>query len=329
MATNISSGLAALKKNRASAIAELQKAAEALKKNNFGDGDEGNYWKPTRDKAGNGYAMIRFLPAPDGDELPWARYWDHGWQGKTGKWYIEKSLTSIGQQQDPCGMMNSELWKLGEEGQKIARDRKRRLHYVANILVISDPDNKENEGKVFLFKFGKKIFDKIELAMQPDEKDPDAVPFNPFDFWDGANFKLKIRTVENFPNYDQSSFTEPKPLFDDDSKIDAVYSQCVSLKEFTDPAKYKTYEELEKKLIDVLGDEAKDYTFLATRLAAKSAMSKAKSVNPSVGKTAKQAPIESDDDDDIPAGDDSDDTPVSGDANPDMDYFKQLASDDE
>lgn len=227
-------------------VEEAQKVSGGEKSN----ADE-RLWKPTVDKAGNGYAIIRFLPAPD-SEVPWTRYWDHGFKGPTGKWYIEKSLTSIGQQ-DPLGELNSQLWNTGtKENQELVRSRKRRLHYVSNILVVSDPGNPENEGKVFLYQFGKKIFDKIMDLMQPQF--PDEKPVNPFDLDEGADFVLKIRKVEGYRNYDKSEFRSPSVLFDGDEEQQAeVASKLYELGEFTDPANYKSYEELERKLMDVLG----------------------------------------------------------------------------
>jgi hypothetical protein len=242
-----------LKRNRAN-ISKLVSAAEQVgggEKKSYGDD---RIWKPTVDKAGNGYAVLRFLPAPEGEDLPWVRYWDHGFKGPTGMWYIENSLTSIGQT-DPVGELNSRLWNSGIDADKDkARDQKRRLHYVVNALVVSDPANPENEGKVFLYKFGKKIFDKIMDVMQPSFAD--ETPINPFDFWEGADFKLKIRQVEGYRNYDKSEFASPAPLSDDDSKLEEIYGKLHSLAEFTDPKNYKTYDELKAKLMRVLGEEA-------------------------------------------------------------------------
>ena len=195
-----------LKANRDNAIQKLVAAsATNTEKKDYGDD---RMWKPTVDKAGNGYAVIRFLPAAEGEDLPWVRYWDHGFKGSTGRWYIERSLTSIGQQ-DPVSELNSQLWNTGrDEDKEIARQRKRRLHHVSNILVVSDSANPENEGKVFLYEYGKKIMDKIMDVMQPQFAD--ETPVNPFDFWGGANFKLKIRNVEGYRNYDKSEFDAPK-----------------------------------------------------------------------------------------------------------------------
>jgi hypothetical protein len=222
-----------------------------------GSGDKKSYkdeavWKPTVDKAGNGYAVLRFLPASQAGELPWAKYWDHGFKGPTGRWYIEKSLTSIGQK-DPLGEMNQKLWNSGNEDDKATvRERKRRLHYVSNVYVVADPSAPENEGKVFKFIYGKKIFDKIMDVMQPQF--PGEVPVDPFHFMQGADFQLKIRNVEGYRNYDKSEFTSPAPLLSGDvTQLEAVYNQMHDLSEYTDPSKYPTYEELEKKLNEVLG----------------------------------------------------------------------------
>ena len=243
-----------LKRNR-DQISKLVQAAEST-----GGGEKKSYvderiWKPTVDKAGNGYAVIRFLPAMEGQDLPWVRYWDHGFKGPTGLWYIENSLTSIGQP-DPVGELNSRLWNSGIESDKDkARTQKRRLHYVTNILVLQDPSNPQNEGKVFLYQFGKKIFDKIMDVMQPSFAD--ETPVNPFDFWDGADFKLKIRNVEGYRNYDKSEFSSASALYEsDESKLEAVYNQLHDLSEFTDPKNYKSYDELKAKLMRVLGEDS-------------------------------------------------------------------------
>ena len=210
-------------------------------------------WKPTVDKAGNGYAVIRFLPAEA--EVPWVRYWDHGFKGPTGKWYIEKSLTSLGQQ-DPLGEYNTKLWNSGnEEDRETVRKQKRRLHYVTNILVVSDPSAPENEGKVFMYQFGKKIFDKIQDLMQPQF--PGETPVDPFDLWNGADFQLKIRNVEGYRNYDRSEFKAPAPLLEgDEVALQAVLNQLHDINQYIDPANYKTYDQLQAKLNDVLGQTA-------------------------------------------------------------------------
>tara|TARA_R110000744_G_scaffold3304_7_gene12815 strand:+ start:255 stop:1118 length:864 start_codon:yes stop_codon:yes gene_type:complete len=223
------------------------------KKKSYGNEND---WKATVDKAGNGYAVIRFLPAPTGEELPFVRYWNHGFQGPGG-WYIENSLTTIGQD-DPVSEYNSKLWNSGhDEDKETARKQKRRLSYVANILVVSDPSNPSNEGQVFLYKFGKKIFDKLNDAMNPQFADED--PINPFDFWEGADFKLKIRQVEGYRNYDKSEFSSPAPVSDStgtvlsDDDMEATWNKQHSLAEIVDPKNFKSYNELKAKLNKVLG----------------------------------------------------------------------------
>lgn len=244
-----------LKKNRAASIDKLVQSAQKIGGGESGAKEEDKFWKPTVDKAGNGYAVFRFLPAPSGEDLPWVRFWDHGFQGPTGKWYIENSLTSIGQP-DPVSEMNTKLWNSGIESDKEqVRKQKRRLHYVANVYIISDPSNPSNEGQVKLFKFGKKIFDKIMDVIQPQFQDED--PMNPFDLWEGADFKLKIRNVEGYRNYDKSEFSAPAPLLGgDDEGLEKVYNSCHSLQAYLDPKNYKSFDELQRKLNAVLGGNA-------------------------------------------------------------------------
>ena len=211
------------------------------------------FWKPELDKSSNGYAVIRFLPAVDGEDIPWARLFSHGFKGPGG-WYIENSRTTLGEK-DPVSEMNTQLWNSGVESDKdIARNRKRRLNYISNILVVSDPANPQNEGKVFLYKYGKKIFDKICEAMQPEFED--ETPIVPFDFWKGADFKLKVRKVAGFINYDKSEFASPSSLFDgDDERLEELWNKQYSLSEFTDPSNFKSYEELKNRLAVVIGDD--------------------------------------------------------------------------
>ena len=207
-------------------------------------------WKPVMDKTGNGFAIIRFLPAPKGEELPWAKLWSHAFQGPTGQWYIENSLTTIGQN-DPVSEHNSALWNSGVESDKeIARKQKRKLQYYSNIYVVKDSANPENEGKVFLYRFGKKIFDKIMETMQPAFEDES--PVNPFDFWQGANFKLKLRKVDGYWNYDKSEFEAPSAIFDDDDQLEELWGKEHSLTAFTDTSNFKSYDELKKRLDVVL-----------------------------------------------------------------------------
>jgi len=248
------SDFSALKRNR-NTFDSLKKAMEAPSTNaEAGSKDDTRFWQPEVDKAGNGMAVIRFLPAPaaDGDDaLPWVRVFNHGFQGPGG-WYIENSLTTLNQK-DPVSEYNSILWNSGIEANKeIARKQKRRLTYIANILVVSDPKNPENEGQIRLYKFGKKIFDKISEAMNPEFAD--ETPLNPFDFWEGANFKIKIRQVEGYRNYDKSEFDSVTPVLDgDDDKLEALWKKEYSLKEFLDPKQFKSYDTLKAKLDKVLG----------------------------------------------------------------------------
>ena len=207
-------------------------------------------WKPELDKAGNGYAVIRFLPAIEGEDMPWAKIWNHAFQGPTGQWYIENSLTTVGQK-DPVSEHNTKLWNTGLESDKeIARKQKRKLQYYSNIYIVSDAKHPENVGKVFLFRYGKKIFDKLMAAMQPEF--PDETPINPFDFWEGANFRLKIRKVDGYWNYDKSEFEKPSKLDEDDNKIEEIWKKQYSLNDFTAATNFKSYEELKTRLDAVL-----------------------------------------------------------------------------
>ena len=257
-------------------------------------------WKPELDKTGNGYAVIRFLPAIDGEDLPWVKVWNHAFQGPTGQWYIENSLTTLGQK-DPVSEMNSAYWNSGLESDKeIARKQKRKLQYFSNIYVVSDPKHPEKEGKVFLFRFGKKIFDKCMEAMQPAFDDEVAV--NPFDFWKGANFKLKIRKVDGFWNYDKSEFEKPSAIFDDDDAIEKVWKQQYSLADFTAPTNFKSYDELKTRLDMVLAG--------TTTVGNVTTLMEDEPVAPSVVDTKEEpAPVKVEDDEDT------------------MDYFQKLADD--
>lgn len=202
-------------------------------------------WKPTMDKTGNGYAVIRFLPSVDGEDMPWVKVWNHAFQGPTGQWYIENSLTTIGQK-DPVSEMNTAYWNSGVESDKeIARKQKRKLQYFSNIYVIEDPSNPENEGKVFLYRFGKKIFDKILETMQPAFQDETAI--NPFDFWEGANFKLKLRKVDGYWNYDKSEFETVSKIKENDDDIEKLWKQQRPLKEFSASSNFKSYDDLKAK----------------------------------------------------------------------------------
>jgi len=256
------SNFATLKKTSGD-LERLNKAIEQINNPTTERKEDERFWKIERDKAGNGSAVIRFLPpsAIDGDDaLPWVRIWDHGFKSANGKWYIEKSLTSLGDKsKDPVSEFNSYLWNLSEDenswSRKQAKNQKRRLSYISNIMVISDPKHPENEGKVFLFKFGKKIFDKITAAMNP-QFEGDA-PVNPFDFWKGANFKLRIRMFEGYPNYELSQFENPSPLSKNDAELEATWKKQYSLKELVDRSQFKSYQDLKARLDEVLaGDPA-------------------------------------------------------------------------
>ena len=229
-------------------LGAVQKENEPQEKKSYKDE---RLWKPELDKTGNGYAVIRFLPAVEGEDMPWAKVWNHAFQGPTGQWYIENSLTTLSQK-DPVSELNSSFWNSGVESDKeIARRQKRKLQYFSNIFVVSDSTNPENEGKVFLFRYGKKIFDKIMEAMQPAFED--ETPINPFDFWKGANFKLKIRKVDGYWNYDKSEFEAPSALSDgDDQTLETIWNEQYSLKEFTAPTNFKSYDELKTRLNMVL-----------------------------------------------------------------------------
>ena len=249
-----------LKKARKTDLSKLTEAIEKINTNTNtnGNGADERIWKLTVDKAGNGHAVIRFLPAPQGEDIPWARIWDHGFQGPGG-WYIENSLTTLGKK-DPVSEYNSELWNNGtEQGKDVARKQKRRLSYYANILVVSDPANPGNEGKIFLYKFGKKIFDKINDQMNPEFDD--ETPMNPFDLWEGANFKLRARQVAGFRNYDKSEFDTPSALSDDDAELEKIWNQEYSVQELLDPKHFKSYEDLKARLDKVLGNTANDSGF--------------------------------------------------------------------
>jgi len=240
----------ALKKNRTKSLDKLNAELDKLSSKTYSDPNEGKFWKPQRDKAGNGFAILRFLPAPKGEEMPFVRIWDHGFQGPTGLWYIENSLTTLNQD-DPVSEYNSKLWNSGLESDKeLARKQKRRLKYIANVYVVKDSANPENEGKVFLYQFGKKIFDKLNDLMNPSFED--EAPVNPFDFWEGANFRLKIRQFEGYPNYDKSEFDAPSALSDDDEDLEAIWEKQHSLQELLDPSNFKSYDELKQKLYRVL-----------------------------------------------------------------------------
>ena len=296
---------AAMKKQNSldSLLGAAQKESAPQEKKSYVDE---RLWKPTMDKSGNGYAVIRFLPAPNGEDLPWVKLWNHAFQGPTGQWYIENSLTTLGKN-DPVSEYNSKLWNSGIETDKeIARKQKRKLQYYSNIYVVSDSANPQNEGKVFLYRFGKKIFDKVMEAMQPAFED--ETPVNPFDFWEGANFKLKLRKVDGYWNYDKSEFDNTSALLDgDDEALEEVFNGQYSLSEFTAPSNFKSYDELKTRLDMVLSGTVAANTTVETL------MEDEPTAKPTVKTKEEPAPTVStvDDDDDA------------------MSYFEKLVSEDE
>ena len=283
-----------------SLTAKLVKEVEKM--NTSSGSSDDRLWKLDVDKSGNGYAVIRFLPAPNGEDLPFVKLYSHAFQG-SGGWYIENSLTTLNQK-DPVSELNSELWNNGTDaGKELARKQKRKLTYVSNIYVVKDPANPANEGKVFLFKFGKKIFDKLTAAMQPEFEDEEAI--DPFDFWQGANFKLKAKNVAGYRNYDSSEFAAPSPLLDDDDAMEAVWKKQYSLAELVAADQFKSYDELKKRLEYVLGSKGtpryqdpedldEDNTRGSTRELTEDLRSELSNLQP----TRRAAAVEEDEDDD-------------------------------
>ena len=253
----MSQSFAELKRSSQSSLDTLLKETNKLTSNESARGKDERFWQPAVDASGNGYAVIRFLPATKGEDIPWVRIFNHGFQGPGG-WYIENSLTTLGKD-DPVTKHNNMLWNRGDDaGKDQARKQKRRLLYISNILIVNDQKNPENNGQVKLFRYGKKIFDKLNEAMNPQFED--EKPLNPFDFWEGANFKMKIRNLEGYRNYDKSEFEAPSKLAEDDSKIEQTWASQYSLNEFTDPSNFKTYQELEAKLNKVLMTSTSEVT---------------------------------------------------------------------
>lgn len=249
----MASSFADLKKSRTKDLEKLTSEISKLtdKESTKKSYEDTRFWKPTVDKAGNGMATIRFLPAPSGDDVPWVQVFSHSFQGPTGKWYIENSLTTLNKK-DPVSEHNSVLWNSGIESNKdVARKQKRKLNYIANVYIIKDAANPDNDGKVFLFKFGKKIFEKLNDLMNPQFEDDK--PINPFDLWEGANFKLKIRKVEGYQNYDKSEFESPAPLSRDEDDLEKIWKSEYALNEFLSDSNFKSYDELFTKLNSVLG----------------------------------------------------------------------------
>tara|TARA_Y100000034_G_scaffold87336_1_gene104758 strand:- start:2065 stop:2958 length:894 start_codon:yes stop_codon:yes gene_type:complete len=294
---------AQLKKNRKKSLQDTIEQAKKVAENS-GNNKDDRFWQPTVDKAGNGSAIIRFLPKPDGEPAPWARTYSHGFQGPGG-WFIDNCLTTLSQNCPVCES-NGVLWNSGIEANKeIVRRRKRRLQYTSNIYVVKDPSNPDNDGKVFLFRYGKKIFDMLNDMMYPEEID-DREAIDPFNFWEGANYKMKIRKVDGYRNYDKSEFETPGALLDDDEELEKVYNSQHSLLEFTDPSNFKSYDEQKGRLDKVLGN------------------------------SARVAPKEDDDGEDSPPWDEQPQSPTaeaetletSNEDDSDMSFFKNLAEDD-
>ena len=304
----MNTSIAALKRSKSNLdtlIGELNKVAEPqTQKQSYQDD---RFWKPELDKSGNGYAVFRFLPAVKDEDLPWARLWSHAFQGPGG-WYIENSLTTLNKK-DPVSESNSLLWNSGVDADKeIARKRKRKLSYIANVLIINDAKHPENEGQVKLFKFGKKIFDKITEAMKPEFED--EKPINPFDFWEGANFKLKIRKVDGYWNYDKSEFDSPTAIADNDESIEEIWNKQYALKPFLAPENFKSYDELKSKLDKVLSGVRNTGTAEDVAIPPAAQVSK-----PAVVEETVSAPTPA-----VQEDEDSDET---------LSYFSKLAEEDE
>jgi len=299
----MTTSFADLKRSRKSMYDKIVQETNKVQGGNQSGGADTRFWQPEVDKAGNGYAVIRFLPAPKSEDIPWVRLFSHGFQGPGG-WYIENSLTTLGKK-DPVGEYNSTLWNRGDEaGKEQARKQKRRLSYIANIYVVKDPAHPENEGKVFLYKFGKKIFDKINDQMNPEFED--ETPVNPFDFWEGANFKMKIRNVEGYRNYDKSEFDSPSALSEDDDEMEKIWGTEYSLQDFLDAKNFKSFEELQARLNRVLGATAVSST--------------AEEVDEDIAPAPRQAPAPKVEEEETSwSNDESDDS---------LDFFKELAEDD-
>ena len=280
-----------MKKNRMANLESLSKQVEKLaEKPSY---EDERIWKLERDKTGNGYAIIRFLPAKEGEDVPWQRIWTHGFKGPGG-WYIENSLTTLSKD-DPVSKANTALWNSGIDSDKnIARERRRKLNYYSNIYIVEDAANPQNEGKVFLFRYGKKIFEKITGVMNPEFAD--ETPMNPFDFWKGANFKIKMRQIDGFPNYDKSEFTEVCPLVGDEKELEEVWNQQYSLTEITEEKNFKNYAELEARFNTVIAH-----------------------LNHSDGTSEFVGTIEESTGDPVASGEKADNT---------LDYFKKLAEQD-
>ena len=287
----MNTSIAALKRSRSNLEALTKELSGVVSNQSKVSYVDDRFWKPELDKTGNGYAVLRFLPAVKDEDLPWVKMWSHAFQGPGG-WYIENSLTTLNQK-DPVSEENSRLWNTGIEADKeIARKRKRKLSYYANVLIVSDPKHPENEGQIKLFKFGKKIFDKITDKMQPQFED--EKPINPFDFWEGADFKLKIRKVDGFCNYDKSEFDSPKEIADNDEAIEGIWSKQYPLKPFLEESNFKSYDELKSKLDKVLTGSRSTGTVEDMVTPPSLSETKPAVVNESVADSSSNDPVEDD-----------------------------------
>lgn len=300
---------AELRKSRSK---DLEKLTEQVSRLNDKSGDKKSYedtrfWKPVVDKAGNGMAIIRFLPSTEGEDMPWVQLFSHAFQGPTGQWYIENSLTTLSKK-DPVSEYNTMLWNTGIDADKeTARKQKRKLQYISNVYIVKDSANPENEGKVFLYKFGAKIFDKLNDLMSPEFEDETSV--NPFDLWEGANFKLKIRKVEGYQNYDKSEFDSSGVLSEDDDELERIWKAQHKLSEFVAESNFKTYAELKTKLNKVLNIENNDNDYIME-----------KAVSPVVKNKAEQKP-------EIKKAKTVEDSPPWDNEEGDLSYFEKLAED--
>lgn len=239
-------------KKQSSLGSQTEKLLKKLEESASYGTDIQNVFKLETDKMGNGRAVIRFLPAPKGEDDPFIKLYNHGFQNN-GKWFIENCPTTLGRQCELCSR-NSELWNSGVDANKeIARSRKRKLNYYSNILVINNPANPDLEGQVMLFRYGAKIFDKIKSAMKPEFEEDAAI--DPFDFWTGADFRLRVKQVAGYPNYDDSTFCSMSVLNGDDEKLQEIWEKEYSLQELISPDKFKSDEEFTKRLDFVLGNK--------------------------------------------------------------------------
>ena len=295
-----------------SAFNQLQKQLEQTTQ--VGTVDE-RFWKLSTDKAGNGFAVIRFLPASDGEDMPFVKLYSHAFQGPGG-WFIENSLTTLGKK-DPLGEYNRELWNSGDESLKDqVRKQKRKLSYYSNIYVVKDPSNPENEGKIFLFRYGKKIHDKIMDVVNGDELEG-REGINPFDFWTGANFKLRAKKVAGYPNYDSSEFQDSGLLEDlEDAQLESIWKRQHELQPLVAEDQFKTYEQLQERLNSVLNLKGGQTTEKVTEtLAAKPDFNQVENMNLKPAAVPLNAPTTVSAEDQ-PSEDDEDV----------MDFFKKIAN---